>query len=320
MTAKRKIFFYLITALYLALAAPSARADVIDKIVAVVNNEIITQREVDSILLPVYEQYRTIYSGQDLIKRLEEARQEVMEKLIEDKLILSEAKKAKVEISDAEIESKVKDMRKRFTTHKELERALLEQNMTLKELRARYREQMMSRKFIMQQVGATITVTPVEIHEYYETHPEEFTIPEQIKMRNILIIPRPDFPAERAAVAAGDILKSLQDGNDFGQIARAVSKGPGAAEGGITDYVTRGELMPEIEKVVFAKNIGELTDVIQTSAGYHIFKIEDKKEKRHMELSEARRPIDDMLFNRKITTELRSLVAELKKRAYIAFK
>jgi len=111
MTAKRKIFFYLITALYLALAAPSARADVIDKIVAVVNNEIITQREVDSILLPVYEQYRTIYSGQDLIKRLEEARQEVMEKLIEDKLILSEAKKAKVEISDAEIESKVKDMR-----------------------------------------------------------------------------------------------------------------------------------------------------------------------------------------------------------------
>jgi len=320
MTVKRKIFFCLMTALYLALAAQSARADVIDKIVAVINNEIITQREVDTILLPVYEQYRTIYSGQDLIKRLEEARQEVMQRLIEDKLILSEAKKAKVEISDAEIEDKVKDMRKRFTTQKELERALLEQNMTLKELRARYREQMMSRTFIMQQVGATITVTPVEIQEYYETHPEEFTVPAQIRMRNILIIPRPDFPSERAAVVAGDILKRLQNGEDFGQIARAVSKGPGAAEGGITDYVTRGDLMPEIEKVVFAKNIGELTDVIQTSAGYHIFKIEDKKEKRHMELSEARRPIDDMLFNRKITVELRSLVAELKKRAYIAFK
>lgn len=313
-------FLYSIIAVFFITVSPCLLAAVIDKIVAVVNNEIITQREVDMVLIPVYEQYRNIYSGQELIRRMEAARQEVMERIIEEKLILSEAKKANIEVTEREIDEKVDEMMKRFSTKKELDKALLEQNMTIKELRARYKEQLMSRKFVFQQVGALVTVTPVEIKEYYDSHSEEFTVPDQVKLRNILIRPRPNFPPERAGQAAKDILIRLKAGEDFGEIAKAVSSGPGASDGGLTGYVKRGDLMPEIEKAVFGKNTGEITDIIQTPEGYHIFKIEEKIEKKLLDLSEVRRNIDEIIFSQKIRVKLKDLLADFKKRAYIAFK
>ncbi len=316
----RRMVSFVLTAFILCCAWHRAGADVIDKIVAVVNNEIITQREVDEVLMPAYEQYRTVYSGQELIKKLEEARQEVMERVIEEKLILGEAKKANVEVTEPEIEAKIKEMVGRFDSRKEMEKALLKQNLTLKDLRARYKEQIMSRKYVFQYVGASITVTPKEIQEYYDAHKKEFEIPEQIKMRNILIKPSPDLPPERAAEAANDALKRLREGEDFGQVAAAVSSGPGASEGGVMGYVKRGDLMPEIDKVVFAMKVGELSDVIQTPAGYHIFKIEEKGESRQLELSDVRKDIDNIIFSDKIRVKLKELLIELKKRAYIAFK
>lgn len=316
----KRIFLYSAIILFLVFFPQYSCADVIDKIVAVVNNEIITQREVDTMLIPVYEQFRTIYSGTELIKRVEAARQEIMERIIEEKLILSEAKKANIDISEREIDDMMDQMKKRFATKKELDKALLEQNMTLKELRAKYKEQLMSRKFVFQKVGSFVTVTPVEIKEYYDSHPEEFTIPEQIRLRNILIKPRPNFPPERAAQAARDILVRLKAGEDFGEIARAVSSGPGASDGGLTGYAKRGDLMPDIEKAVFGKNAGEITDVIQTPEGFHIFKVEEKIDKRLVDLAEARRGIDEMLFGQKIRVKLKDWFAEAKKRAYIAFK
>ncbi|MDP3804081.1 MAG: peptidylprolyl isomerase, partial [Candidatus Omnitrophota bacterium] len=276
--------------------------------------------EIDRMMMPVYEQYLQLYSGETLIKKLEEARQNAIEKMMQDSLILSEARKLNIEVSDKDVEARIDEMRKRLGSQNKLSRALLEQNMTLKELRGRYREQLMVRKLIDQKVGFTVTITPVEISDYYYTHKDDFVQPEQLKLSNILIRPEEDESADKAYDLAVDILKRLREGGDFATLAKEYSEGPNASEGGSMGYVKKGDLMPEIEKAVFNMNQGEVSDILQTSLGYHIFKVDEKSERKIIPLSEVRRDIEDAVFRQKANVKLKGWLETLKKNAYIAFK
>jgi len=316
---KKLIPSFVFIALLGAIAAP-IYAEVVDKIVVVVNTEVITQREIDKALLPYYEQYRTLYKGQELMAKLDEARQAVMEQLIEDRLLLSEAKRLNIEVKESDVDARLEDTRKRIGSKKNFERALIEQNVSIKDLKARYKEQIMTRKMIDEKVGSTIMITPLEINNYYEAHKENFVQPEQIKLSNILIKPTPQLPPEKAAALAKNISEMLKGGGDFPSLAKEYSSGPGATEGGVMGYVGRGDLLPAIEKIVFEMKPGETSGVIQTGLGYHIFKIEEKMDRRVLALIDVRREVEEALFAEKARAKLRGWIESLKKSAYIAFK
>jgi parvulin-like peptidyl-prolyl isomerase len=301
-------------------AVPAARAEVVDRIIAVVNNEVITQREVDRVLAPIYEQYRGLYYGDELVRKLEEARRGVVEELIEDKLILSEAKRLNIEVDDKEVEGRINDVAKRFKTKNEFEKALQQQGLTSRELKARYREQIMSRRLVDQKIGSRITISPVEVGNYYASHANEYIQPEEIKLSNILIRPRKDLEPAKALELAKEISNRIQEGGSFALLAKEYSEGPNASEGGSMGYVKKGDLLPEIEAVVFTLNEGEVSSILQTGLGYHIFRVEEKKERRVKELSEVRHEVEEAIFREKIRGRLKDWIENLKKNAYIAFK
>lgn len=316
-----KRFFALSMALgFIAAGSVTAFAEVVDKIAIVVNDEIICDSEIENTLYPVYQRYKTIYAGDKLMEKLEEARQRAIEQLIEDKLILSEAKKLNIEVSDKEINARLEEVKRNFGSEEDFENAILDQRMTIKDLKARYKEQMMTRKLIDQNVGARIAITPIDVNNYYNSHLGEFAQEEALKLRNILIRPKDDSDVQRALDLAKDIEKKLKDGADFAQAAKAYSEGPGAGEGGMIGYVKKGDLLPEIETVVFNLKEGEVSDIIQTSLGYHIFKLEEKREARTLTLREARRDAEEAIFREKIKEKIKDWVESLKKNAYIAFK
>ena len=159
--------------IFMVYAALSYAA-VVDRIVVVVNNEIITQREVDVMLGPVYGQYRNMYEGEELIGRLEEVREKILKQLIEDRLILSEAKKQNITVEEKDVDAKIDEVRSQIGSEIELENMLNEQNLTLNELRDRYKEKILIRKLIDRKVGARIIITPLEIKDYYNEHKEDF--------------------------------------------------------------------------------------------------------------------------------------------------
>lgn len=293
---------------------------VVDKIVVVVNNEIITQREVDRLLEPVYEQYRALYYGDELVKKMEEERGNVINQLIEDKLILSEAKKLNIEVEDKEVELRVDEIRKRFSSKEDFESALSEQGLTLKDLRTRYREHMMIRILIDHKVGSKITVSPPEVSDYYNKHSNEYIQPEEIRLRNILIRPKKDLEPAKALERAREILRRLKEGGDFAGLAKKYSEGPNAKEGGLMGYVKKEDLLPEIEAIVFNLKEGELSDIVQTSLGYHIFKVEERRERIARGLSEVRHDVEEAVFKEKVKGKLKGWIEGLKKNAYIAFK
>jgi peptidyl-prolyl cis-trans isomerase SurA len=125
--------------MFIPIAIPVLHAGVIDKIAVVINNEAITMGEIDQMLVPVYARYKTIYKDErELMKKMEEARQKIVEQLIEDKLILGEAKKLNVEADEKEVDAKIAQVEKQFASKNAFARALMEQHMSVKELMQNY--------------------------------------------------------------------------------------------------------------------------------------------------------------------------------------
>ena len=319
---KRREFFTLISLSVIILSAfpRLSRCEVIDKVAIIVNDEIITDREIAMQLAPIYEKYKMMFSGPKLVEKLEEAKQRVAQQMIEDRLLYCEAKKQNIEVDDKDVYAKVQDIIGNMGSKQVFDNALLQQQLTLKDLKERYRRQFMVKKVVDKKIGGTIMVTPVEIEAYYNNNLKEFQQPERIKLKNILIsITKFPDPAKALSLAK-DISKRLREGCDFDGLAKVYSDGPGAAEGGLMGYVKRGDLLPEIEKAVFALNPGEVTGVVQSSLGYHIFKVEEKEAAKTRSLPEVRHEVEMAVYKSKVDVKVKGWIEGLKKNAYIAFK
>jgi len=315
----KNIFSFLLLSVILA-SFRFSHAEVVDKIAIVVNDEIITENEVERVLQPIYEKYKGMYSQDKLLAKLEEAKQRMTQQLIEDKLMLSEAKRLNIEVDEKEVDKKIEDIVKRMGSKENFEKTLAEQRMTIKDLRAYFKEQLMTRKLIDQKVGAKVVINPVDITNYYNKNIAEFNQPEEIKLRNILVSLKKDTDPKKAAELAHEVSKRLKEGCDFSGLAKIYSDGPGASEGGLMGYVKRGDLMPEIEKIVFNLKEDETSDIIQTSLGYHIFKVEERRPARTLSISEARHDVEEAVFREKVNQKIKGWIEGLKKNAYIAFK
>lgn len=309
-----------VLALALALAAPAARgAEVVERILAVVNDEIITEEDIHVVLAPVAAQYRTAYAGQELEDRLTAARKNFLQKTIEDKLILSEAKRRQVIVNDEEVNEMVGEIRAKFPDKETFVRALDEQGLTENKLWARFRDQLMMQKLVGYEVKAKISVSPGEVNEYYRTHPEDFAQADQADLRHILI--RTASRSQEEAMALADRLAAqLRSGASFEDLARQYSEGAEAKEGGRMGWMEKGQLMGEIDTQVFAAAPGDLVGPIRTSLGYHLFKVVERKQFSTKPLAEVRDQVQESLFKQKMRQRLQAWTAGLRKDAYISIR
>ena len=145
--------------------------------------------------------------------------------------------------------------------------------------------------------------------------------PEEIKLRAILIKPKQEKGGETGALQLmRDLVKRLKEGCDFAGLAKEYSDDPAASEGGLMGYVKKGDLMPQIEDIVFKLKEGEVTGIIKSPLGYHVFKVDEKKVRRMRELAEVRQDIEEFLYREKAGHRLKGWIDSLTKSAYIEFK
>ncbi|MFA5256387.1 MAG: peptidylprolyl isomerase, partial [Candidatus Omnitrophota bacterium] len=144
---------------------------------------------------------------------------------------------------------------------------------------------------------------------------------EEIKLRTILIKPRKEQGGEAGSLQLmRDLVKRLKEGCDFEELAKEYSDAPDAGEGGLMGYVRKGELLPQIEDIVFNLKEGEVTGIIKSPLGYHVFRVDEKKIRRIRELSEVRQDVEEFLYREKANQKLRGWIDSLAKSAYIEFK
>lgn len=184
----------------------------------------------------------------------------------------------------------------------------LEEDKDVKEQIKRMTEQIMVQVLIEREILDKVEVNEEEISEYYEQNKINFTEKEQIHLYNILL------NTEEEAQA---VLEQLKAEGDFSEIAKEKSTGPSAAQGGDLGYISKGTIIPEIEEVVFALEIEELSNIVKTDYGFHILKITDKKAETIKTLEEVKEEIIQTLLPTKQKEAFDNLLNDLKSKVEI---
>ncbi len=319
---KRSISLIVLSIIASAILIVPSSAKIVDKIVAVVNNEVITKSEVDRLLYPIYQQYLEIYKDEEeLYKQLDNRRLEILRQLVDDRLLLSEARKLAIVVEAEEIDEYVVGIERELRDKGlQLDNLLKEQNLTLLDLRNKYKDQVLIKKAVEQQVYSSVRVQPSDISRYYTEHIEDYTQPEQVAVETIMIkLESVRTPIESRQLA-DDVHKMVTNGADFKEIASNYSEGPNKDKGGNLGFVARGELLKEIDSVIFFMKPNEISEVIETPVGYHIFRVTDRKEEKVLAFEEVRMQVSGLLFRKRAQEEFTEWLEKLRSNAYISIK
>ncbi|MFH1288101.1 MAG: peptidylprolyl isomerase [bacterium] len=263
----RRISMFLIISVFLSL---SVSAKIIEMIAAKVNGEIITLSELEGELAQIREQVKKVYPPEEQNNALKVEQKKMLNLLIENKVILQNAKKAGIEVMPAEVNRYLKEaisnMKKKFPDEETFEKALLERQTSLTELRRLYRsrigEELVIQRYVEQEVKSKIEVSEKEIDDYFEKQKEE------VRAKHILL------KTEEEALA---ILDEIKAGGDFDELAKEKSEGPSAEKSGDLGYFRNGDMVPEFSDAVFQMKKGEISGPVKTQFGYHIIRLEDRR-------------------------------------------
>jgi peptidyl-prolyl cis-trans isomerase SurA len=293
-----------------------ANTVIIDRIVAIVNDEIITFSEFNKYKTLMYMGMPNQGSGGDFDR-------EVLSQIIEKKIVIQEAKKLKIEVKKKEIDMAIENVLKRNKiTLKNLELSLAEQGSTFEEYRRLLKDEIMQSHVVGREVQAQITITNNDIKKYYEENIKPKEKPGgRVKISQILLLsPKDSNQAQTkdAEQKINEIREKIVAGENFEEMAALYSQGPGAKMGGDLGYFNKGELMPAIEEAAFSMEKGELSKVIKTPIGYHLIKLIDK-EKTEQDLSwkDHMAEIEGDLYNHEFERIYRDWIQGLKGKAYI---
>ncbi len=318
--------------LFLAFVRPAAAEE--NRIVAIVNNEIITQSELNRALAPVYFQMQASLSPEELSQQMDQLRRRVLEQLVDERLMLQEARSPRevevgkgkigtppvITVSERDVEEMLEETRSRFETPEEFAEALLRQGITEEDLRARFSDQVTIQKLIGREIRSRVIASPAEITAYYEGHPEEFIAPPAVQVATILIRPKDEKDWARAQTQARDLHQQIQGGADFYDLARRYSDGFNAQMGGRIGFLEKGQGRKEIDDALFRLKAGELSPVIRTPAGFHLFLVEATRPARQSELSEVQEEIKYRLLDQKATARYKEWIAKLREDSYISIQ
>ncbi|MCX5708053.1 MAG: peptidyl-prolyl cis-trans isomerase [Candidatus Omnitrophica bacterium] len=278
-----------------------ARAE--EKIVAVVNNEIITQRDLEAFLNFMRIQLSKEYSAKELDEKIAVMKSDLLDRLIEDRLILQEARRNNLKADEGRIKAKIDELKKRYDSPTDFENSLKNQGLVESDLEARVRDQILMYNIVEVKIRDKIVIKPAEITEYYNKNTSEFNLSEE---RDFHSLAGADESDARKAV------ESLKQGKDMKTVAKETAFSLNAFSAR-----KNGELKKDVEDVLFSLNSGEVSDPIKIKDSYYVFQLFKIKPAHQQALSEVQEAIHATLYEKKMQEAMTKWVEELKKKAYL---
>ena len=276
-----------------------------DRIVAIVNKESITQSEADAFLNLIIMQLSQRYQGKELEEKIEHEKQELMGKMIEERIILQEAKRKKLQARADMVKKRLEEARRSYGSDEEFQASLKLRGLTLSDLEKRMGEQMMLRGLIEQEVRSKIVISPDEVTVYYEKHKDDFLQPEMRSIESLY------FEDENIREKLAEDLKT---GADFKQLAERYKLAYAK------DALSKSQLKPEIREAIFSLKLDEASAAVRLDKGICVFKLLEIHPQELKDLAGVSERIYNYIFEEKLTVKLSEWIEELKSKAYIVVK
>src|SRR5262245_4511924 len=298
--------------LLLVLAAGGVRSEILERVIAKVNGEIITQSEFQARQLAAAQAARI--DPDKVPQFLRENNSKILQEAVDDLLLVQRADEAGLRLRPEYVREVIENIKKenKIGSDEELMAQLTREGMTLDDLKRNIERSIVRRQLLSREVEGKVAVTDTEAKAEYDAKKEEFSKPATVTLQEIYV------KAEGGGEAlARELVKRARAGEDFATLAKAHSGGATRAAGGDLGKLSKGDLNPTLEKVAFGLAKGGVSDPVRSGDGYRIFKVLDKTEASVVPFEEAKADIKNRMMNERWNKEYDAYMADLRKKAVI---
>jgi peptidyl-prolyl cis-trans isomerase SurA len=322
----KTIFFVLmlvgISGWNMPVAASAAEAAVVDRIVAVVNEDVITLYDIEMLLRPLVQNLKAQRLPPEReAQALAQLRTELLNNLIDTKLTEQEVKRYNIAITDEEIDNYIRQIKqRRSASDEQLRGVLAEQGMTMDEYRKEVRLELQRTNLVSREVRSKVVITEAEIKAYFEKNRAKYGGGTQYHLWNLFVkLPAQASPANRAAAQnmLEEVLAELKRGRPFQEIVRMTAERPSALQGSDLGLFRIEELTPRLREAVRGMKAGQYSPVVETDFGYQLVFVEDIRETASRPLAQVEAEIQDILFRERVDERFVSWLSDLRKRSHI---
>lgn len=321
-----------VLALCAVLLPPSAPAQTQAKPVA--DGEIVARVNSDVITLAAYQKAEQTLRDEvardcqdcppeKIAAQFKEQQKDLLRGMIDESLIVQRAKDMGISV-EADVNKRLEEVRQQnnLATLDDLKKGVEASGLSWEDYKTTIRNGLLQKEVVRREVGSHVDITREEVKQYYDAHPEEFTLPERVVLSEISLSTEGKTAEDMAAVRnkVEGLRTSVLNGDDFSQVARLYSQGSTAKDGGALGTFKKGELAPQLEAVVFQMSKGQITDVIQTRTDFEILKVDDHLQAGLQPFEKVEADIRGTVLAQKMQPRIRDYLAELREQSNIIVK
>lgn len=304
----------------LMLSVASDAAVLLDRVVAVVNKEVITWSELYKMMEnEAADQVRAL-KEEERLKIFKDSEAAFLEKLIDIKLQIHEARRLGLDVTTEEVTEAVENIKKKYSlTDNALEESLKKEGLSFEEYKKRLSEQIVISKVVSQQIRNKVVVSEEEVKKYMEANKESFTDGETFKIKQIFLgRPKDDADIKVIEDRASIIIQRLKAGEDFSILAEEYSEDPSGKLGGDLGFIKKSQMAKEFIDALNSMKVGEFSNPFWTEKGLHIIRLEEKVAAQSTD--EARESVLKQLTESQFSERYKSWIKGLREKAYIVIR
>ncbi|MCJ7579026.1 MAG: peptidyl-prolyl cis-trans isomerase [Candidatus Aminicenantes bacterium] len=312
-----KIKMLLIILVFLCTPVLVQTQDIVEAIVAVVNDEFISLSEYKERHDNFYQMLKAQFQGEDFTKQYEALKNSLMDTMITELLLLQESRMKGIDVTE-QLNAQINMIKEQngFTSDEDLILALKRENINFEPWKENLELGLLQQAVIYSEVGRSIVVDDSELIGFYNQHLEDFREPEEYTIKAIYV--SSDGKSEEEVQAKKrEIDGKISAEEDMSILAAQYGEGPEKDAQGDLGSFQKGQMLPNMEQAVEGLQAGELTTWIEMPNGWYLLRLEGKKESRIKPFEEVRGDIETALFNEKNETGLQKYLVELKARSFI---
>ena len=322
----------LVVACALFIPAVGLNAEVIEQVLVKVNGEIVSKTEFEdrqvNALRSRPELANVSPNSLELQKAVADLTPDLILEAVDELLLIQRGRELEYALGDQQFKQILDDIKKsnNITDEAQFQAELKQAGMTEADLRRDIERRMLIEQVQRQEVTSKISATEEESREYFETHRAEFTTPSEIMLREILIeVPTSDRGVnvaqdDEARARAEEVRQRLLKGEPFPRLAAEVSSSPSKANGGLIGPIHLDELAPQLQQLLGTLKVGDVADVVRTTRGYQILKLESRTDVKSRSFEEARNDIGRRVIEGKARVALLKYLDQLRSQAKIDWK